>query len=56
MVASRVALDLPYWAMRSASYRLIPMAIEIVDSGQKFAEIPSVHEARKNIDGHDLAH
>ena len=26
-VASRVALDLPYWAMRSASYRLIRMAI-----------------------------
>ena len=25
-VASRVALDLPYWAMRSASYRLIRMA------------------------------
>jgi hypothetical protein len=28
-VASRVALDLPYWAMRSALYRLIRMAIEI---------------------------
>ena len=28
-VASRVALDLPFWAMRSASYRLIRMAIEI---------------------------
>jgi hypothetical protein len=27
-VASRVALDLLYWAMRSASYRLIRMAIE----------------------------
>jgi hypothetical protein len=28
-VASRVALDLPYWAMRSAPYRLIRMAIEV---------------------------
>ena len=27
-VASRVALDLPYWAMRSASYRPILMAIK----------------------------
>jgi hypothetical protein len=26
----RVALDLPYWAMHSASYRLIRMAIEMV--------------------------
>ena len=28
-VASRVALDLPYWAMRSASYRLTRMAFEM---------------------------
>ena len=28
-VASKVALDLPYWAMRSASYRLTRMAFEI---------------------------
>ena len=28
-VASRVALDLPYWAMRSALYGLIRMAIEM---------------------------
>jgi hypothetical protein len=28
-VASRVALDLPYWAMRSAPYRLIHMASEM---------------------------
>ena len=28
-MASRVALDLPYWAMRSASYRLIQMAIKM---------------------------
>ena len=29
VVASRVALDLAYWAMCSAPYRLIRMAIEI---------------------------
>jgi hypothetical protein len=28
-VASRVALDLPHWAMRSALYRLTRMAIEM---------------------------
>jgi len=28
-VASRVALDLPYWEMCSAPYRLISMAIEL---------------------------
>jgi hypothetical protein len=28
-VASRVALDLPYWEMHSASYRLIRMAFEM---------------------------
>ena len=28
-VASRVALDLSYWAMRSAPYHLIHMAIEM---------------------------
>jgi hypothetical protein len=28
-MASRVALDLLYWAMRSAPYRLICMAIEM---------------------------
>jgi hypothetical protein len=28
-LASRVALDLPYWVMRSAPYRLIRMAIEM---------------------------
>jgi hypothetical protein len=27
--SSRVALDLPYWAMRSAPYHLIRMAIEM---------------------------
>ena len=30
-VASRVALDLPYWVMRSAPYLLILMAIEIAN-------------------------
>ena len=29
LVASKVALDLPYWAMRSALYHLIRMAIEM---------------------------
>jgi hypothetical protein len=28
-MASRVAQDLPYWAMRSAPYHLIRMAIEM---------------------------
>jgi hypothetical protein len=36
MVASRVALDLPYWAMRSALYRLIRMAIEMTSKGGAF--------------------
>ncbi len=36
MVASRIALDLPYWAMRSASYRLIRMAIEMTSEGGAF--------------------
>ena len=36
MVASRVALDLPYWAMRSASYRLIRMAIKTTSEGGAF--------------------
>ena len=29
-MASRVALDLPYWAMRSAPFHLIRMANEMV--------------------------
>jgi hypothetical protein len=36
MVASRVALDLPYWAMRSTLYRLIRMAIEMTSKGGAF--------------------
>jgi hypothetical protein len=36
MVASRVALDLLYWEMRSASYRLIRMAIEMTSEGGAF--------------------
>ncbi len=35
-VASRVALDLPYWAMRSALYRLIRMAIEMARKAGPF--------------------
>ncbi len=36
MVASRVALDLPYWAMRSKLYRLIRMVIEMTSEGGAF--------------------
>ncbi len=36
MVASRVALDLLYWAMRSTLYRLICMAIEMTSKGGAF--------------------
>ncbi len=36
MVASRVALDLPYWAMCSTSYHLIRMAIEMTSKGGAF--------------------
>jgi hypothetical protein len=36
MVASRVALDLPYWAMCSTSYCLIRMAIEMTSEGGAF--------------------
>jgi hypothetical protein len=36
MVAFSVALDLPYWAMRSASYCLIRMAIEMTSKGGAF--------------------
>jgi hypothetical protein len=35
-VASRVALDLPYWVMGSAPYRLIRMAIEMAHNGGTF--------------------
>ena len=35
-VASRVALDLPYWAMCSALYRLIRMAIEMARKASHF--------------------
>ena len=39
-VASRVALDLPYWVMRSALYRLIRMAIETArDAGAFFSVV-----------------
>jgi hypothetical protein len=36
MVASRVALDLPYWTMRSILYRLIRMAIKMTSEGGAF--------------------
>jgi len=35
-VASRVALDLLYWAMRLAPYRLIRMAIEMAREAGPF--------------------
>ncbi len=35
-VASRVALDLPYWEMSSASYRLIHMAFEMARKAGAF--------------------
>jgi len=36
MVASRVALDLPYWSIRSSSYRLIRMVIKMTSEGGAF--------------------
>jgi hypothetical protein len=36
MVASRVSLDLWYWAMRLASYHLIRMTIEMTSEGGAF--------------------
>jgi hypothetical protein len=39
-VASKVALDLPYWAMRMAPYRLSCMAIEMArEAGAFFAVV-----------------
>jgi hypothetical protein len=38
-VTSRVALDLPYWAMCSAPYRLICMAIEMAHEAGPFFSI-----------------
>jgi hypothetical protein len=35
-VASRVALDLPYWVMRLAPYRLIRMLIEMASKSAAF--------------------
>ena len=35
-MASRVALDLPYWAMNSAPYRLIRMAIKMASEAAAF--------------------
>ena len=38
-VASRVALDLPYWAMRSAPYRLTPMVIKMASEVGPFFSV-----------------
>ena len=38
-VASRVALDLPYWAMHSAPYRLIRMTIEMAREAGPFFSV-----------------
>jgi len=38
-VASRVALDLPYWAMRSAPYHLICMAIKMARNAGTFFSV-----------------
>ncbi len=38
-VASRVALDLPYWAMSSAPYHLIRMAIEMASKVDAFFSV-----------------
>ena len=38
-VASRVALDLLYWAMRLAPYRLIGMAIEMASESAAFFSV-----------------
>jgi hypothetical protein len=38
-VASRVALDLPYWAMRLARYRLIRMAIKMASESAAFFSV-----------------
>ena len=35
-MASKVALDLPYWVMRLAPYRLICMAIEMASKVDAF--------------------
>ncbi len=38
-MASRVALDLPYWAMCSAPYRLSRMAIEMAHEAGAFVSV-----------------
>jgi hypothetical protein len=38
-VASRVALDLPYWAMRSAPYHLIRIAIKMAHKAGAFFSV-----------------
>ncbi len=41
-MGSKVALDLPYWAMRWAPYRLIRMAIEMASKAGAFVSVISV--------------
>jgi hypothetical protein len=38
-VASRIALDLPHWAMRSSPYCLIQMAIEMASKAADFFSV-----------------
>ena len=38
-MSSRVALDLPYWEMRSAPYHLIRMAIEMARESAAFVSV-----------------
>ncbi len=38
-MASRVALDLPYWVMLSAPYHLIRMAIEMARESAAFFSV-----------------
>ena len=38
-MASRVALDLPHWAMRLAPYLLIRMAIEMASESAEFFSV-----------------
>ena len=40
-MGSKVALDLPYWAMRWAPYRLIRMAIEMASKAGAFVSVIS---------------
>ena len=52
-VASRVALDLPYWAMRSAPYRLIHMASEMASKVGAFF-LSSIYVIHKHLNDHGM--